>query len=391
MRVIEQDRAIRGLELEITRRFHSYSDTGFADAAERIDLKNAIADRSGGLNVLEWISDGADTAKYYPSIYRRFGPERSPIAAAERGTGRPHSAFLVGGNVVKDLYIGKHQGLIKNSNSKNLFLSLRGVDPTVSQQISVFAAAARNNGTGHHIMTNAEWAYLALKCKGQGFQPRGNNNYGADITDATERGEIALMYGSPANTIGKVLTGSGPLGWSHDGSPYGVWDLNGNISEFVEGLQLSDGVIRIIADNNAASPDAAINALYKSVLGDGTLADAGTAGELKFTYPDPADYGIIVPARDATNGFKGIQQVYKLAEVSNNPCPAILKELCIIPHDSGEYGSDSFYYNLAGSRLCSRGGDWRYGVVLGVFYLTLYYALSNSSIFFGARPAFYRV
>ena len=44
------------------------------------------------------------------------------------------------------------------------------------------------------------------------------------------------------------------------------WDLNGNISEFVEGLQLSDGVIRLVADNNAASPDAAINALYKSVL-----------------------------------------------------------------------------------------------------------------------------
>ena len=391
MRVIEQDRAMRGLELEITRRFHSYSNTGFADAAERIDLKNAIADRSGGLNVLEWISDGADTPKYYPSIYRRFGPERSPIAAAERGTGRPHSAFLVGGNVVKDLYIGKHQGLIKNSNSKNLFLSLRGVDPTVSQQISVFAAAARNNGTGHHIMTNAEWAYLALKCKAQGFQPRGNNNYGADISDATERGEIALMYDSPADKIGRVLTGSGPLGWSHDGSPYGVWDLNGNISEFVEGLQLSDGVIRLVAENNAASPDAAINALYKSVLGDGTLADAGTAGELKFTYPDPADYGIIVPGSGASNGFKGIQQVYKLGEISNNPCPAILKELCIIPHDAGEYGNDSFYYSLTGSRLCFRGGNWSRGVQYGVFYLGLIYTLSDSFHYIGARPAFYRV
>ena len=104
---------MRGLELEITRRFHSYSDTGFADAAERIDLKNAIADRSGGLNVLEWISTVPIPAKYYPSIYRRFGPERSPIAAAERGTGKPHSAFLVGGNVVKDLYIGKYQGADK--------------------------------------------------------------------------------------------------------------------------------------------------------------------------------------------------------------------------------------------------------------------------------------
>ena len=49
-------------------------------------------------------------------------------------------------------------------------------------------------------MTNAEWAYLALKCKAQGFQPRGNNNYGADISDATERGEIALVR-HPADKI----------------------------------------------------------------------------------------------------------------------------------------------------------------------------------------------
>ena len=146
MRVIEQDRAMRGLELEITRRFYSYSDTGFADVNERLDLKNAIADRSGGLNVLEWISDGAGTAKYYPSIYRRFGPERSPIATAERGTGRPHSAFLVGGNVVKDLYIGKHQGLIKNSNSKNLFLDciIRWASTLIS--FSVFSSSFLSRG-----------------------------------------------------------------------------------------------------------------------------------------------------------------------------------------------------------------------------------------------------
>jgi hypothetical protein len=391
MRVIEQDRAMRGLELEITRRFHSYSDTGFADAAERIDLKNAIADRSGGLNVLEWISDGADSAKYYPSIYRRFGPERSPIEAAGRGTGRPHSAFRVDSSVVRDLYIGKYQGLIKNSNSKNLLLSLRGVAPTTRRTISEFAAAARNNGTGHHIMTNAEWAYLALKCKAQGFQPRGNNNFGADITDATERGDIAFSYDMPPYVIGGVLTGSGPLGWSHDGSPYGVWDLNGNISEFVEGLQLSNGVIRLVAENNAASPDAAINALYKSVLGDGTLADAGTVGELKYAYPDPIDYGITVLASSVSNGFKGIQQVYKLGEVSNNPCPAILKELCIIPHDAGEYGSDGFNYNLTGSFLCIRGGTWEYGNRSGVFFLDLRYGLATSMSTICARPAFYRV
>jgi len=398
MRVAEQDRAMRGLELEITRRFKSYGVLGFADAAERRDLSNRVAELSGGRNFLEWISDGATSPLYFPSIYVRFGPKSTPISAAESVPGQVHPAFRVGSSIIKDLFIGKYQGCIQASNAKNLLLSLRGVDPANSQNFATFQTAGRNNGAGHHMMTNSEWAYLSLLCKSQGFQPRGNNYYGKDYAVPTEAGEVSYIYDSSGTKYnGRVLTGSGPLAWSHDGSPYGVWDLNGNVTEMVDGLQLKNGLIQIIENNNAASPDTGINALYKSILDDeahiGTLASDGTAGELKFVTA-AADYGITVPGSGASDGFKLISQTYqKTVEgvATQVAAPKLLKELCIIPHDSGDYGTDGFWYNLAAPCVCYRGGSFSYTSRAGVSYLSLSNTASDTSVSIGVRPAFYRV
>ena len=385
MRVLEQDRKMRGLELDITRRYLNYGALGFANADERRDLSNRVADFSGGRNYLEWISDAAGTPLYFPSIYVRFGAERTPIAAAEVSAVKPHPAFIVDDAVVKDLFVGKYQGKIQASNSKNLLLSLRGLDPSNTQQISVFTTAAANNGATHHMMTNAEYSYLALKCKAQGFQPRGNNNYGADIAVASEKGEIASVE---ATHINRVLTGSGPIGWSHDGSPYGVWDLNGNVYEFANGLQVKNGLIKIVKNNDAALKDGTKNIAFKTILGDGTLASEGDAGQLSFVAA-AADYGITVPASGSV--FSSIPQVYQKPTDGPTACPTILKELCIIPHDAGEYGGDGFYHALSTENLCMRGGSWDGGALSGVFDLYVNSPLAHSSHYLGARPAFYRV
>ena len=84
-------------------------------------------------------------------------------------------------------------------------------------------------------MTNVEWAYIALWCKKNGFWPRGNNSYGNDYARTEEWGEVTHIYSG--TTKGRVATGTGPAPWSHDGSPFGVFDLNGNVWEWVGGLR----------------------------------------------------------------------------------------------------------------------------------------------------------
>lgn len=62
-------------------------------------------------------------------------------------------------------------------------------------------------------MTKAEWAMLALWCQNNRTLPRGNCDFGKDIE---ERGYQASVISQDGRNGGCVLTGSGPLGWSHN-------------------------------------------------------------------------------------------------------------------------------------------------------------------------------
>lgn len=55
-------------------------------------------------------------------------------------------------------------------------------------------------------MTNAEWAALALWAKKNGTMPRGNNQFGSDVSAPYEHGREASKDG---NRTGRILTGSG--------------------------------------------------------------------------------------------------------------------------------------------------------------------------------------
>jgi hypothetical protein len=181
MRVLDLANTVKAFELNLTNRYLALGEAGFSDDAERRALQQEYAEITLGKNHLEWISDGADTPKYFPSLYVSFPAERSPIADARIAAAQLHQAFLLGNDVVaRNLFIGKYQGNFRSSNGKNLVLSLRGLDCKHTINLDTAIAACRNNGTTHHLTTNAEYAYLALKCKAQGFQPQGNNNYGKD-------------------------------------------------------------------------------------------------------------------------------------------------------------------------------------------------------------------
>ena len=391
MRVIELANAVKAFELNLTNRYLTLGAAGFDDHGERRDLQQEYSEITFGKNHLEWISDGAGTPKYFPSLYVVFPAERSPIADARIAAAQLHQAFLLGDNVVaRKLYIGKYQGNIRNSNSKNLVLSLSGLDCAHTINLDTAITACRNNGTTHHLTTNAEYAYLALKCKAQGFQPQGNNSYGKD--EQGNYGDIVHQYTSGSTKyFGRVAQGSGPLTWFHDGSPLGVWGLNGNVYEWSPGYRLIDGKIQVLAYNTAALAEtdmSAASTAWKGILIDGTLVDPGTEGELMFGDKDAVGDNVINIAGGTWDGTNYFGRPFTSIEYAG--FPAILKELAIIPHDAGDYGGDYQYFNFSGERCPFRGGAWYNGSNDGVWCAGISYPRANAFYNIGLRPAFLR-
>lgn len=390
MRVIELANAIEAFELDLTNRYLALGEAGFSDAGERSALRMKYAEITLGKNRLEWISDGAEMPKYFPSLYVSFPAERSPIADARIADAQLHQAFLLGDDVVaRKLYIGKYQGNIRNSNSKDLVLSLRGLDCKTGINLDASVAACRNNGTTHHLTTNAEYAYLALKCKAQGFQPQGNNSYGKD--EQGNYGDIVHQYTSGTKKyFGRVAQGSGPLTWFHDGSPLGVWGLNGNVSEWSPGYRLMGGKIQVLAYNTAAlaaTDMGEASVAWKGILTDGTLVAPGTKGELVFGDKDAVGDYVINIAGGTWDGANYFGRPFTSIEYTG--FPAILKELAIIPHDAGDYGGDYQYFNLLGERCPFRGGLWYSGANLGLWFADIINTRAYARDNIGLRPAFY--
>ena len=68
----------------------------------------------------------------------------------------------------------------------------------------------------------------------------------------TGAGNMAYALGTYTVTVkdGKATE----VTWSHDGTPAGIWDLNGNVSEWVGGIRTVYGELQVLVNNNAADP-----------------------------------------------------------------------------------------------------------------------------------------
>lgn len=260
----------------------------------------------------------------------------------------PHPAFIVNGVVKSEIWISKYQNIVHDNRA----YSLPGMNPQTSVDFDTSKSYCDNkNGNGEegwHLMTNAEWAAIALWSKKNGTMPRGNNNYGSDHSASYEVGREAAKDGEQRTT--KILTGSGPASWSHDHTNAGIFDLNGNIWEWNDGLRIIDGKIYVHKDNDFDTPDNISN-----------FVDTGAFFD---------DVGGIVLNSSKTSDNEG--QVYtefeKLAAASGYTIPELLKYLAIAPTE-GDHGGDRVYATLAGERFTRRGGTWAHPSHAGVFYL----------------------
>lgn len=345
-------------------------------------LRKSVEAASGGRNTVLYTAKGQPC---YMAVIPKFNLQDID---ASLGTGT-HPAFIVGGVEKSQLFIGQHIGVSRNGE----MLSLPGVDPINSITHDAAVSLVRANSAGWHLMNNIEWAAISQWCWKNGFQPRGNSQYGRSSDLTTEvgvRSDGLAVTGANQGSQSRTLTGSGPTSWRHNNTPFGIADLNGNVWEWSPGMRLNASEIQIIENNNAALSTAdfsAASADWKAVDGaTGALVAPGTAGTVKYASANSgtADFTLY---RASGGSFEGMAN-----STGANPVSAaalqLLKRHGLFPIASSGLGGDGFYLNVADERVPIRGGVWDYAAITGVFAVNLFTPRSGANVSVGARPAF---
>ncbi len=334
-------------------------------------LRAAVEAATGGKATVLYDDKG------YPSYMYRISKFNLQDIDPLLGNG-VHPAFVVNGVEKSELLVGMYQARIHDGRA----CSYPGVDPSTYVNYDTARNVCKAKGAGWHLMTNWEWAAIALWCLKNGFQPRGNTNYGR-AHDATFETATRTDKKAPGDTSGgRTLTGAGPASWRHDGTPTGIADLVGNVVEIVDGLKLIDGKIYMPNDNNFDMAEAdwpntgfAFDNTVEGAAGAPILSNAVTksTGEEPYssvTWKDlTAKAGLSVPSKLAAAGIAPLSLLEGAGAYEEAP-------------------RGTLYMRNVGERVPYRGGYWFDGSSAGLFSLILSNLRSSSSHGIGFRPAF---
>ena len=343
------------------------------------EFKAAVEALSGGKNTVLLDDVGL------PGIYVKVPKGYSGDVVKNGDTSRVHPAFKVDGVEKALFYYSKYVNFVYNGRA----YSLPGRTGTVWVNQANAKKYCTDKGRGFHLSTMPEWAYLALWSRKNGTMPHGNNNYGKDANYPYETGQAGTVDGN--GKINQILGGSGPVTWAHNHQNDGVYDLNGNIYEWQDGMRINDGEIQIIANNDAAQgadcDTGATSTLWKAIMPDGTLVDPGTAGALHYDWLN-SKITLSTSTTDTTDTARNTGYT-SLDLATGVSCPDIIKDLILYPDDPGQdYGGDTRYTNHVGERLPVCGGVWYSAGGAGVFYVSLNGPRSYTDGRIGFRSAF---
>ena len=348
-------------------------------------LRASVEAASGGRQTVLYTALGQPTFMFVQ-------PQFTGAAVGVTGYTDPHPMFYgTDGTAKSNYFAGVYPGVVKNGE----LLSLPGQDPANTINHDQAVAYARACGTGHHVMTNQAYAGIALWCRANSFQPRGNTNTGSAYDAAWETSVIS--------GAGRTATGSGPASWRHDNSNSGISDLCGNVWEWSPGVRINAGEIQVLRNDAATTipkNDGVMNAIDMAVGSAKWWAIDGAAATIScFVAPGHANAvkyatsGTTAQTLVLGNGaaFEGMASY-----VTGAGAVLVLKVLGLMPVASQLGGTiaapvasgDVFYLNAGIEALPIRGGDWASAASAGVFALNCTYARSGADNYVGARPAF---
>ncbi|MBM1145645.1 hypothetical protein GN155_017815 [Alcanivorax sp. ZXX171] len=298
--------------------------------------RRAVEAATGGLCTVERTPNGQPC--YMHVLSKTRAEDLAP--GGELGTGM-HEAFVVNGQERSTLLIGMFLAAEVNGE----LVSQPGREARTRQNFDTQMAAAQALGAGWHQMTIWEWAFVSLWCMANGFEPRGNTNYGRSHSHPFEVAARTDGLAPGDSGLGYTYTGYGPNTWRHNAAPNGIADLVGNVWERLNLMKIVDGRVMLAPDNDPSLSEADWTDTGWDMPGNGTWAASDNAG-----------------ASDA------------------------LKRALVVPNgtlDPGGY----LYTNLTGERLPIRGGGRIYGGSAGLGALSLHYERGGAHSNFGLRLA----
>ena len=393
--------ALRGTDLVPTQTDRVYINSLANELFRLSEGKNeVIFDKLGRPSIMvNFYADEKSRCEYLASSNTIFD-------SAETGLPKIHPAFLIDNAPIAGFRLGKYQAC--RINNTNYAVSLYRLPPAYSiGEPGVFslidsANAGAYDGDDVHMMTQAEFAFIGLLSAREAYQCRGNDSSGKSNLVTSESGEPCgyVSNGNPIHT----KTGTGPLQWRHDGTPFGVSDLRGNVSEWCAGYRCYGGEMRFIPDNNAAkkglvaSDHLITSALYKSLLEANVFGDVANADSMKYDY-------ILDPGTESTSK-SGIQVCKTLTyqQQNNNPyasvalsgmtaasgltVPGYLKLMLMYPLLTGTPQGTVYMRNTASTEFgVHRGGNWNNGSNAGFGYANGNNSPSNTNNNIGFRVA----